>query len=88
MLAKSVIQKGSREKLEKCIFLSLIRTDGTGQRTQLDRYLDILFTPFGYQLNSDDAEKNETDAESVDYAGRLMNMVCLSYSRVSYLQYH
>lgn len=44
-----------------------------GGRSQFDRYLDIIFSAFGYKGQDETGLK--TDAESIEFAGRLMNMV-------------
>ncbi|KAI8141840.1 hypothetical protein BJV82DRAFT_164603 [Fennellomyces sp. T-0311] len=67
--------------MEQCVFLGMIRKDSEGQRTQFDRYLDIIFSAFGSHMGDDGRPAQLKDAEAAEFAGRLLNMLAvLSYS--------
>ncbi|KAI9499188.1 hypothetical protein BDB00DRAFT_222255 [Zychaea mexicana] len=73
-------RRGSNSALEKCEFLNTLRKDSTGNRSQFDRYLDIIFCAFGCHSSEDGEPTRLKDAEAAEFAGRLLNMMgVLSY---------
>ena len=70
---------GSNSELEKCIILDMIRRDSTGNRSQFDRYLDIIFSAFGYHNIEDGEPTKLKDADAAQFAARLLNMVRTSF---------
>ncbi|KAI9278728.1 hypothetical protein BDA99DRAFT_492974 [Phascolomyces articulosus] len=73
-------RRASNIELEKCAFLDMLRKDSTGNRSQFDRYLDIIFSAFGYHSEKDGEPTKLKDASAAEFAGRLLNMLAvLSY---------
>ncbi|KAG0168503.1 hypothetical protein DFQ30_004705 [Apophysomyces sp. BC1015] len=68
---------------DECLFLRTLRKDSYGCRTQLDRYLDILFLAFDSRARKAEEKccaPNAYNMEGIAIAGRLLNMlVILSY---------
>ncbi|KAI9310745.1 hypothetical protein BX666DRAFT_2032676 [Dichotomocladium elegans] len=68
-------RRESDEALAQCMFLKMLRVDGSGNRTQFGRYLDIIFSAFGLRHKNDGENAGRViDPESVEFAGRLLNM--------------
>ncbi|KAI7854849.1 hypothetical protein BDC45DRAFT_507079 [Circinella umbellata] len=73
-------RRESNSELEKCVILDMIRRDSTGNRSQFDRYLDIIFSVFGYHNIEDGEPTKLKDADAAQFAARLLNMLAvLSY---------
>ncbi|KAI7875389.1 hypothetical protein K492DRAFT_210975 [Lichtheimia hyalospora FSU 10163] len=68
-------RKGSDSAITHCMFMTMLRPDSTGRRTQFDRYLDIIFSAFGLHDAKDEEDTSRSkDASSVGFAGRLLDM--------------
>ncbi|KAL0077210.1 hypothetical protein F4703DRAFT_1250662 [Phycomyces blakesleeanus] len=72
LLEHDIYEKQDNNELGKCIFLMMLRRDGMGIRTQLDTYLDTLFSLFE---DSEDGVDNNVDTYSLDIVSRIMNML-------------
>ena len=70
---------GSNSELEKCIILDMIRRDSAGNRSQFDRYLDIIFSVFGYHNVEDGEPTKLKNTDAAQFAARLLNMVITSF---------
>ncbi|ORZ01402.1 hypothetical protein BCR43DRAFT_502960 [Syncephalastrum racemosum] len=70
-------RRGNNKQQGKCRLLMTIRKDLSGTRSQLDTYLDIIFAPFQFPEEGEDASLRPL---CVELSGRILNMlILLSY---------